>query len=198
MNSFSTISVTFLAELGFTGAETGYIFIVVLLSTIPGTFFAAFMTAKLKSPLTSMKICLVVFMGINFAAFLLLTKDNKMLAYPSGVAWGFMLGWFYPTELNMYSTMMPAGQEAELAGFYLYCTQLLGFLPPLIFAIINENPNIRIGFGGVQLNSYLFAGLICYLFLPPWETCVDIFTEENKMLNEENESKRSDEKFLVA
>ena len=30
---------------------------------------------------------------------------------------------------------LPRGQEAELAGFYVYCTQILGWLPPLLFTI---------------------------------------------------------------
>lgn len=33
---------------------------------------------------------------------------------------------------------LPKGQEAELAGFFVYCTQILGWLPPLLFSILNE------------------------------------------------------------
>lgn len=35
--------------------------------------------------------------------------------------------------------VLPRGQEAELAGFFVYCTQILGWLPPLLFSILVEN-----------------------------------------------------------
>mmetsp|Transcript_25344 Transcript_25344/g.44488 ORF Transcript_25344/g.44488 Transcript_25344/m.44488 type:complete len:109 (+) Transcript_25344:1627-1953(+) len=31
---------------------------------------------------------------------------------------------------------LPKGQEAELAGFFVYCTQILGWLPPLLFSFL--------------------------------------------------------------
>lgn len=34
--------------------------------------------------------------------------------------------------------ILPQGQEAELAGFFVYCTQILGWLPPLIFSLMIE------------------------------------------------------------
>lgn len=77
---------------------------------------------------------------------------------------------------------MPKGQEAELAGFYLYCTQILGWLPPLVFTFFNENPNIDISWGGVQLNIWIFLSLVCYQFLPSWSKCLEITEEENKIL----------------
>mmetsp|Transcript_44967 Transcript_44967/g.109217 ORF Transcript_44967/g.109217 Transcript_44967/m.109217 type:complete len:673 (-) Transcript_44967:2423-4441(-) len=38
-----------------------------------------------------------------------------------------------------FSMCLPKGQEAELSGFFVYCTQILGWLPPLLFSIMNEN-----------------------------------------------------------
>ena len=70
-----------------------------------------------------------------------------------------MIGWFYPTEINMYSSLMPKGQETELAGFYLYCNQVLAWLPPLVFTIMNEN-GFSLSWGGVHLNIYLFFWIV--------------------------------------
>ena len=43
--------------------------------------------------------------------------------------WGFFvgsfLGWFYSVENVFFSLALPKGQEAELSGFYVYCTQIL-------------------------------------------------------------------------
>jgi hypothetical protein len=77
---------------------------------------------------------------------------------------------------------MPKGQETELAGFYLYCTQVLAWLPPLVFTLMNEN-GIPLSWGGVHLNIYLFLALICYHLLPSWDQCVKIASDENKILN---------------
>lgn len=99
-----------------------------------------------------------------------------------------LLGWFYPTELNLFSSLMPKGQEAELAGFYLYCTQVLGWLPPLVFTLFNENPDIDISWGGVQLNIWIFIALIFYMCMPSWITCCEITEAENKILSAEEES----------
>lgn len=97
------------------------------------------------------------------------------------------IGWFYPTELNLFSSLMPKGQETELAGFYLYCTQVLGWLPPLVFTLFNENPDIDISWAGVQLNIWIFISLIFYFCMPSWTTCCEITDAKNKILSAENE-----------
>ena len=74
------------------------------------------------------------------------------------------------------------GQEAELAGFFLYCTQILGWLPPLIFTYMNEQ-GIALKYGGMHLNIYLFIALVCYHCMLPWDQCLEA-VQWNKMLNE--------------
>lgn len=80
---------------------------------------------------------------------------------------------------------MPKGQEAELAGFYLYCTQILGWLPPLVFTIFNESEAIDLSWGGVQLNIYLFVAAGLYQLMPAWDKCLEITDAENKILKAE-------------
>ena len=88
---------------------------------------------------------------------------------------------------------MPKGQEAELAGFYLYCTQILGWLPPLVFTLFNENPNIDISWGGVQLNIWIAIAVIFYHFMPSWTSCLDITSETNKILNVDDDDDDDDD-----
>lgn len=93
VNSFTTVAVTFLNELGFDGTMTGLVFLEVLLSTIPGSMFATYLMNKTKSPIRCMKINLVVFIIVNFVAFLLLANPGmKNLVWLFGIVWGFMLG----------------------------------------------------------------------------------------------------------
>ena len=82
---------------------------------------------------------------------------------------------------------MPKGQEAELAGFFLYCTQVIGWLPTLIFTIMNEN-DLPLNLGGMHLNIYLGIALCGYCCMDPWEACVEA-SKTNKMLEEDNKRK---------
>jgi predicted MFS family arabinose efflux permease len=91
--AFYFYQVTFLNEnLGFTSVETGLIFLLVLISTLPGAMFAGIITKK-TSPLGSIKIASIAFIIVNFVAFYLMADPAyKVVAWPAGATWGFMLG----------------------------------------------------------------------------------------------------------
>jgi hypothetical protein len=60
-------------------------------------------------------------------------------------------------------TIIPRGQEAELMGTYICACQMLAWLPPLVFTIMNEaGYSMRIGL--FTLTMY-FAISFCILFL---------------------------------
>ena len=107
------VSVTYLKEaVDFSGTEIGIMFFIVIICTIPGSALGAFVTYK-TSPPTSMKLQLIFFSLVNFAAFTMLRDENHAeRAYYFGILWGIALGWFYPTESLIFSMTMPKGQEA--------------------------------------------------------------------------------------
>ena len=182
-NALTLVSVTYLKEaVEFSGTEVGIMFFIVIISTIPGSALGAIVTYR-TSPPTSMKLQLIFFMIVNFVAFTMMTEpENESLAYYFGILWGISLGWFYPTESLIFSMIMPKGQEAELAGFFLYCTQIIGWLPPLVFTIMNER-DISLNFAGMHLNIYIAIALCGYCFMSPWSKCIDA-AQTNKMLEE--------------
>lgn len=55
--------------------------------------------------------------------------------------------------------LLPRGQEAELSGFYVYCTQILGWLPPLIFSVMVES-NIDQKFGILAVQSFFGVAIV--------------------------------------
>lgn len=79
--------------------------------------------------------------------------------------------------------IVPAGQESELSGFFLYCTQILSWLPNLIFTLMNE-AGVNLSWGGIHLNAYLLVALICNQLMLPWDECVSIARQENKMIKD--------------
>ena len=94
VNSFTTVSITYINEvLQFDSTQTGIIFLIVLVSTLPGSAFANFMTNRINVK-KNIILCLVVFIAVNFAAFFCLKDEtHDIRAYGFGVVWGFMLGW---------------------------------------------------------------------------------------------------------
>lgn len=167
------MSVTYVYEvLKFDSTQISLLFVIVLCFTIPGAYFANWLAVK-TNPITGIKIQIVTFIAVNFAAFLTLSDPSKEIpAYCFGAVWGFWIGWYYPLEAMIYSAIVPKGQESELAGFYLYCTQILSFLPPLVFTIMNE-ADINLKWGGVHLDCYIFVALFFFHFMLPWEECLE-------------------------
>jgi len=175
------IAVTYLLEVcNVTGQTLGIVILVILLSTVPGIYLGAWVT-RITDPKTSMKILLLCMIGFNFLSFLTMTTPEiKILPFVYGTGWGMLLGWFYSTELLILSLIQPRGQEAEITGIFLYCTQILAFLPPLMFTIFNES-GIHLKWGGMFINLYYLLGLVLYQLMAPWDECLDAGQNVNRM-----------------
>ena len=186
-NALTLVSVSYLKEaVDFSGTQIGIMFFIVIISTIPGSALGAMVTYKTNPP-TSMKLQLGFFIIVNCAAFTILDNpDHESLAYYFGILWGIALGWFYPTESLIFSVVMPKGQEAELAGFFLYCTQIVGWLPPLVFTIMNES-DISLNLAGMHLNVYLAIAFVFYCLMDPWSHCLEA-AKSNKMSQDQSKN----------
>ena len=101
----------------------------------------------------------------------ILKEGFEIIAYIWGFVIGNGLGWFYPTQNLCFSLLLPRGQEAELSGFYVYCTQILGWLPPLIFSIMVEsNIDQKYGILVVQL---FFGVAIVLMSMIRWQGALE-------------------------
>jgi Na+/melibiose symporter-like transporter len=63
---------------------------------------------------------------------------------------------------------LPKGQEAELAGFYVYCTQILAWLPPLIFSLLVE-ANVPQKYGVIATSFGFVVGIMFLSCTASWE-----------------------------
>eukprot|EP00536_Pseudo-nitzschia_multiseries_P016375 jgi/Psemu1/299247/fgenesh1_pm.1096_\ len=161
--TFSTIAITYMTEmLGFSPRENGIAILILLLFGVPGTRIAAYLTRSLN-PIRSLQINLVFWIfSIFFASLFLYEPGQQGMAYGFAMLWGISIGWVYPTEKTLYVTIIPRGQEAELMGTYICCCQILSWLPPLIFSVMNE-----LGFSmriGLSTLSFYFLTSLCILF----------------------------------
>ena len=90
--------------------------------------------------------------------------------------WGFFvglgLGWFYPTENLFFSMCLPKGQEAELAGFFVYCSQILSWLPPLIFTLLVE-VNVSQKYGVIVVSTFFLVAVGLLMCTCSWDEIVE-------------------------
>ena len=163
-NAFTVVAVVFLAEeLGFSSLGIGIFFIVSLVFSIPGSFLGAYVTRKLDPKRSWRLVMILLFFWTSIGAVVLkfLPENLSFLSYVWGSGIGLCLGWFYPVENLFFCMCLPKGQEAELSGFFVYCSQILGWLPPLLFSIMVET---KVGqtYGVVAVSGFflLAAGIV--------------------------------------
>lgn len=162
------------------GTEIGIVFLTTLLASVPGSKLGSIVTRK-TNPNTSWKIDLTLFSIITFAgAFALSGPDVSYLAYVFGALWGIILGWFYSVENLFFSLVLPRGQEAELTGYFVYCTQILAWLPPLVFATMIE-AGVKQTWGLMSLIIFfaIAFGFLC--LVAPWD---DVLEESAKPIDD--------------
>jgi len=121
------------------------------------------------NPSISFRLCLTFFSIVTaVAAVVLSSAQMKLYCYLFGVFWGISLGWFYPTEDLMLSMICPVGQEAELSGFFVFSSNILVWLPPLIFTAMNES-GISMQWGLMSLVIFFAFGIGLLSFMDKWE-----------------------------
>jgi MFS-type transporter involved in bile tolerance (Atg22 family) len=179
-NAFTVVSVVFLNEqIGFTTQEIGIFFLVTLICTLPGSRLGAWVTKK-TSPMISYQLSMLLLMITAIIGAFLLEEGRSVIAYVWGAFIGVELGWFYPVENLIFSILLPKGQEAEIAGFFVYCTQILGWLPPLIFsALVEADIHQKYGIMVVQVFFAIAIGII--FLLPKWDDAVGEVIMQDKI-----------------
>jgi MFS-type transporter involved in bile tolerance (Atg22 family) len=169
-NAFTVVAVVFLAEeLEFSSLEIGIFFIVSLVFSIPGSMLGTYVTMKLDPKRSWCLVMVLLFLWSSIGAVVLefLPEHLSFLSFLWGSGIGLFLGWFYPVENLFFAMCLPKGQEAELSGFFVYCSQILGWLPPLIFSIMVE---AKVGqtYGVVAVSGFLLLAAGIISCAAPW------------------------------
>ena len=171
VNAFTVVSVVFLADqLKLSGTQIGIFFMITLVGTLPGSRIGAMITLRLV-PTHSWCLCMLFIMAVSIFGAFFVKEDVLIVAYVWGFVIGLGLGWFYPTQNLCFSMLLPKGQEAELSGFFVYCSQILGWLPPLIFsALVQSNVDQKYGILAVQS---FFVVAIALLSMIRWTDALE-------------------------
>lgn len=170
--AITTISVIYLNDtLKFKATEVIYFFFITLVACPPGAHFGRFVTVK-SNPNTSWKISMMYLFVVLTIGVLVLEGVAKIYSFIWGFFVGIGLGWFYATENLFFSMCLPKGQEAEFAGFFVYCTQILVWLPPLIFSIVIES-GLEQKFGLMVTTTFFLVAVGILMFTASWEEIVE-------------------------
>jgi len=176
--AITTVSIVYLSSsIQLSGTQIGIFFIITLVATSVGTLWATFVTNR-TNPNTSLKLSMAYLFVVLMAGALALdgvTDNLKYLSYIWALFVGLGLGWYYPTENLFFAMCLPKGQEAEYAGFWVYCGQILAWFFPLLFSLLIEN-NISQKYGVILVASGFLVAIIFLMFTCSWE---DIIKEVN-------------------
>lgn len=171
-NAFTVVSVIYLSEeVDLSGSDIAIFFLVVLVASLPGSYLGSQIT-KRTNPNISWRLNMLSLAVVTIVGALLVDSSRKPVAYVWGLVIGLLLGWFYSTENLFFSMCLPKGQEAELAGFFVYCTQILGWLPPLIFSLMVE-AGVDQTYGVMMVAAFFFVAIAILSLAAPWEDILE-------------------------
>ncbi|EEC50464.1 predicted protein [Phaeodactylum tricornutum CCAP 1055/1] len=159
-----SIAVTFLTVvMKFTGLDLAKAMLVLMVGNICGSLFSKWVCQKIN-PLNSYRCGLMsLAVSIFVSAWTLNGPERRAAVFGFTFFWGVSMGWVNPSQRVLLCTLIPKGQETEMMGLFVFTGQILGWLPPLIFTLMNENgADIRWGFGLVTF----FCGFAAICTLP--------------------------------
>ncbi len=116
-----------------------------------------------------MKGAMLLVLTINMMGALLIvvyvhTPERASWVYFVGVFYGIGIGATYPVQRSFMFVLAPFGQEMEMYGHFQSCSYLLGWVPGLLFTIINEAFNslrfAMLSIMGFHLIGFFFIALI--------------------------------------
>ena len=172
-NAFTVVAVVFLNErLKMSGSEIGIFFFVVLVAMVPGGGICRFVSNK-TNPNVTIRLSMFLLFIVAAVGVLIMTPENAFpVTYIWGVVVGLLLGCFYPAQLLFFGCVVPEGQEAEITGFYVYCTQILVWLPPLVFSLMVE-ADVDQRYGIIAVAAFFLLSIAAFSMAAPFDELVE-------------------------
>lgn len=164
--------------------DLGISLLIILACAIPGNQLSIVLS-RMFNPLNSLRLCFVVFAALvtAFVAFIY-EPEQEMRVFLLSIVWGFVIGWKEPTEKTLFCHLVPRGHEGEIGGLYIFASQILTWLPPLIMTVMNES-GIPMRVALASIGGYFFLGLLSLLKVGDYDTAIaNVKQEEMEELRE--------------
>jgi MFS transporter, UMF1 family len=160
-----SIATTYMVHfLAMDSMEVGIAFLLILVMGIPGAKIGEWL-ALFISPRCSALIALTFFIiTTTTASWILNGPSQKKYMNVFGILWGTGLGWLHPQNTTMFVSLTPCHSQTEYMGIYNFAQSILGWLPPLIFSILNEN-GVPMNIGLASLNVFFFMALMALVLM---------------------------------
>ncbi len=134
--------------LGFTTPEVIQLFLGVQFSALCGALILARPTDQ-WGPKRVVSLSLLLWIGVAVAAYFIHTKPSFVAV---ALTAGLGLGVIQAASRALMASLIPAGQEAEMFGFYAFCGKSSSVLGPLVFGGVSH------ALGGNQRAAVLAVG----------------------------------------
>mmetsp|Transcript_2408 Transcript_2408/g.5000 ORF Transcript_2408/g.5000 Transcript_2408/m.5000 type:complete len:539 (+) Transcript_2408:58-1674(+) len=161
--AFATIAVTYMKEeLEMSPSETSSVMGIAIVTAIPGSVLAAKISQRCGF-LNSQKYALLFWTTCCMTFSAIVRKENYSVSYYFGVLWGIGFGWIYPIQRNVWYSIVPAGYESEMTGVYLFAGNVITWLPPLVYSVLNQ-ADAPMRYGVVANGLFFFTAFLIVHF----------------------------------
>jgi MFS transporter, UMF1 family len=152
----------FTVELNFSGQNLAIVTLILMVGNCFGAVLSKFLCGKINALNTyrSGFVFLAVVIGATVAYVDGPDKVNACYGFSS--MWGLAMGWIYPAQRVLFCTLIPKGQETEMMGLFAFASQILGWLPPLLVTILNQN-SINLRYGMLVVSGFSMLAVTCTL-----------------------------------
>eukprot|EP00934_Nitzschia_sp_Nitz4_P001322 Nitzschia sp. Nitz4//scaffold9_size221794//154469//158009//NITZ4_001367-RA/size221794-processed-gene-0.27-mRNA-1//1//CDS//3329561064//1322//frame0 len=153
----------------YSATDIGVSLVCSLVASLVGVWLSSIVSQR-ANPAKNMMTCLSgIFISTMVGVFVATGDGNQNTGLALSICLGFFLGWWYSAMQLMYSFVMPAGQEMELAGFFVQCTVITTWVAPLLYSVIVENDG-EARYGLIAPAAFQFLSFLVLSRIPDWET----------------------------
>ena len=133
--------------------------LMLMIGNLAGSLFSKKVCA-LINPLNSYRMGMMCLGTLIACATLYLDGPRKVKeSYLTALGWGVAMGWTYPSQRVLFCTLIPKGQETEMMGLFVFVGQILGWLPSLLFTIMNEK-GVPLQYGLTLVGGFCVAAVV--------------------------------------
>lgn len=169
-----SIAVTyFIVVMKLTVQEIAKATLIIIATTIPGSYIAKHAN-QIFNPLNSYRLAMT-FLGISMGlgALVFTGPERKASVFGFCAAWGLAFGWAYPSQRVLFCTLIPKGQETEMMGLFTFVGQIMGWLPPLIVTLMNEN-DVHLRYSLLVVNFFFLFAVLLTLPMGDYQAACDV------------------------